>query len=227
MNFVKKCLVAVAMLCIHFTAFSQDSLVNKPDSLSLEKASLGKQTNNINPGACNFKTQLAPKTYLILLSSDIKQEFTKPFHTNKKEWAHFGVFAGGIALLFVADKPIQKAALKLRNRNTAINGVSHYITNFGGIYEGYTLAGLAGYGLVFKNKKMVTTTLLATQAYITGAAAVTVVKFLTGETRPSYYGPGEVASPRFLGLFQKAGNIQMKKALVALFLQDTLPLLLP
>ena len=41
--------------------------------------------------------------------------------------------------------------------------------------------------IIFKNEKMKTTTLLATQAYITAGAVESVTKFLTGRTRPSYY----------------------------------------
>lgn len=203
MNFGKKWLVIVSMLCTSLSAFSQDTLVNKLDSLGLKKDSAGSQVNNINPSAYNKKTELSPKTYFILLGSSLKQEFTQPFHMKGKDWKNFGIFAAGTGALFLVDKPIQQAALKLRNRNTSINDLSHYVTNFGGIYEGFTLAGLASYGLIFKRKKVVTTTLLATQAYITGAAVETVLKYLAGETRPNYYGPDQVASPRFLGPFSK------------------------
>jgi membrane-associated phospholipid phosphatase len=48
-------------------------------------------------------------------------------------------------------------------------------------------ATLGTYGLVFKKDKEKTTTLLATQAYITGAAIETMVKYLTSRQRPSYY----------------------------------------
>jgi hypothetical protein len=203
MNFGKKWILILSILCANFTAFSQDSLVNKVDSLELKKDSSGNPINNTNPSAYNNKTQLTPKSYLVLLGSSIKQEFTKPFHMNGKDWKNFGIFAAGTGALFLVDKPIQQAALKLRNRNTSVNDLSHYVTNFGGLYEGYTLAALASYGLIFKKKKTVTTTLLATQAYITGAAIQTVLKYLTGETRPSYYGPDQLATPRFLGPFSK------------------------
>lgn len=203
MNFGKKWVLILSILCANFTAFSQDTLVNKLDSLGLKKDSSGSQINNTNPSAYNQRTQLTPKTYFVLLGSSIKQEFTKPFHMNGKDWKNFGIFAAGTGALFLADQPIQRAALKLRNRNTSVNNISHYVTNFGGLYEGYTLAALASYGLIFKKKKTVTTTLLATQAYITGAALQTVLKYITGETRPSYYGPDQVAKPRFLGPFTK------------------------
>jgi hypothetical protein len=203
MNCGKKYLLILSFFCLNLSAFSQDTLVNKLDSLGLKKDTSGKQINNTNPAAYNKKTQLSPKTYFILLGSDLKQEFTKPFHMKGKDWRNFGIFAAGTGVLFLVDKPIQQAALKLRQRNTSVNDISHYVTNFGGLYEGYTLAALAGYGLIFKKKKTVTTTLLATQAYITGAAVQTVLKYLTGETRPSYYGPDQVATPKFLGPFSK------------------------
>lgn len=202
MNFVRKWLF-IFMMCTPFAGFSQDTLINKLDSLSRKKDSAGQQLNNINPSAYNQKTELDFKSYFILLGSNLKQEFTKPFHMTKKDWRNFGIFTAGAAGLFLVDKPIQKAALKFRNRNTVVNDISKYVTNFGGLYEGYTLAGLAAYGLIFKNKKIVTTTLLATQSYITAAALESVLKFLSGETRPSYYGPDQVASPRFLGPFSK------------------------
>lgn len=202
MNFVRKWLF-IFMMCTPFAGFAQDTLINKLDSLSRKKDSAGQQLNNINPSAYNQKTELDFKSYFILLGSNLKQEFTKPFHMTKKDWRNFGIFTAGAAGLFLVDKPIQKAALKFRNRNTVVNDISKYVTNFGGLYEGYTLAGLAAYGLIFKNKKIVTTTLLATQSYITAAALESVLKFLSGETRPSYYGPDQVASPRFLGPFSK------------------------
>jgi len=202
MSFAKKWLF-ILMLSLPYAGIAQDTLVNKLDSLTRKKDSAGQQINNINPKAYNARTDLDLKSYFVLLGSSLKQEFTKPFHMSKKDWKNFGLFTGGVAVVYFADKPIQKAALKLRNRNTGINNISKYVTNFGGLYEGYTLAGLAAYGLVFKDKKVLTTTLLATQSYITAAALETVIKFLAGETRPSYYGPDQVASPRFLGPFSK------------------------
>lgn len=202
-----KCLMKRWLLVLWFSipiaGFAQkDTLINKLDSLSRKKDSVG-QVNDINREAYTPTTQLNFNTYFILLGSNLKQEFTKPFHMTKKDWGNFGKFAAVTVALGFADEPIQKAALKLRNRNTAINDVSKYVTNFGGLYEGYTLAGLGAYGFLFKNEKMKTTTLLATQAYITGAALESVLKFVSGRTRPSFYDPGEEAEPRFLGPFSK------------------------
>jgi membrane-associated phospholipid phosphatase len=108
-----------------------------------------------------------------------------------------------VALSF-ADKPIQKFALRIRNNSASLRNVSKYVTNFGGPYEVYTLAGLGAFGFIFKNEKMKTTTLLASQSYITGALVESVIKFATGRQRPYITDSTIVqASPTFHGPFYK------------------------
>ncbi|MEO8404836.1 MAG: phosphatase PAP2 family protein, partial [Chitinophagaceae bacterium] len=124
-----------------------------------------------------------------------------------KDWGRFGIFAGGTALLTMADEPIQKFALRLRNKNAGLRHVSSYVTNFGGLYEAYVLVGLGTYGFVFKNEKMRTTTLLATQSYITSAAMAYLIKFIAGRQRPSFYSKDHVeAEPTFHGPFFSGGR---------------------
>ena len=194
-----------------------DTLINKLDSLSQKTDSAGGQVNNIAAGAYNEETKITFNSYFILLGSDLKQSFTKPFHMSKKDWGNFGKFTLATVALSFADEPIQREALKLRNKNTALNNVSKYVTNFGGNYEGYTLAALGAYGFIFKNEKMKTTVLLATQAYITGSAVETVTKFLSGRTRPSYYPSGTEPEPRFLGPFSKTAVTSSGKKLYSSF----------
>jgi membrane-associated phospholipid phosphatase len=204
MNFIRKYFLIIVFSFPVIANAQKDTLINKLDSLQRKKDTAG-QVNIINPDAYTETTNLTLKSYFVLLGSSLKQEFTKPFHMTKKDWGNFGKFAAVTVALSFADRPIQKEALKLRNRNTAVNDISKYVTNFGGVYEGYTLAALGAYGFVFKNQKMKTTTLLATQSYITAAALESVLKFVSGRTRPSFYGPNEVARPRFLGPFSKTG----------------------
>lgn len=205
MSFVRRWLVIILLSSPSLVFAQRDTLVHKLDSLVKKKDSVG-QVNNINPRAYTENTNLTFNTYFILLGSSLKQEFTKPFHMTKKDWGNFGKFAAVTVALSFADEPIQQSALKLRERNTGINSVSKYVTNFGGLYEGYTLAALGAYGFIFKNQKLKTTTLLATQAYITGGALGTVLKFVSGRTRPSFYEPGVEAEPRFLGPFSKTSK---------------------
>ena len=193
--------------CIFVSVFSfaqkPDTLIKKLDSLS-KKTEEGKQINNTVPSAYNETTKFTFSSYFILLGSDLKQAFTKPFHMHGRDWRAFGEFAlvgGGLAL---ADKPVQKFALNLRNHNPSLQNVSKYVTNFGGTYEAYILGGLGAYGFVFNNDKMQTTTLLATQAYITGGAIESVLKFLTGRQRPYFTDSTRVqAAPTFHGPLYK------------------------
>src|ERR1035437_4785795 len=201
-------LLLMAILFIPIAGFSQqkDTLIKKLDSLSKKTDSAGKQVNNTNPAAYNENTKITPKSYFVLLVSDLKQEFTKPFHMTKKDWLNFAKFAVIEVGLGFADEPIQQAAIRLDNNNPGVKNTGNYITRFGGVYEGYTLAAIATYGMVFKKKKMVTTTLLATQAYITGGALENVMKFLGGRTRPSNYDQGKEPELDFRGPFSTSGS---------------------
>lgn len=145
-------------------------------------------------------------SYFILLGQNFKQELTKPFHLKKKDWGNLGKYATLTFALSFADEPIQQAALRFRNRNTSLNTISKGLSDFGGIYEVFTIAGIGAYGLISKNNRLANTALLSSQAYITSGVIATVLKFLSGRTRPSYYPPGVEAEPRFLGPFHKSLN---------------------
>ena len=212
-------LLLLLFLSMPAAGFSQrtDTLINKLDSLNKKTDSAGGQINNIAPAAYNENTKITFNTYFILLGSDLKQTFTKPFHMSKKDWGNLGKFTLATVALSFADEPIQRGALKLRNKNTGLNNVSKFITNFGGNYEGYTLAALGAYGFIFKNEKIKTTVLLATQAYIVGGAVESVSKFLSGRTRPSYYAAGTEPEPKFLGPFSKTAITSSGKKLYSSF----------
>jgi hypothetical protein len=173
------------------SAQQKDSLVKKLDSLDKKKDSVGgKQKNNTNPAFYNENTKITAHVYIVLVTDDIKQQVTSPFRATNSDWLKigaFGVLTTGTILF--ADKPVNRLAIRIRNDNKSVVSASTYVTNFGGLYEAYTLAALGAYGLVFKKEKEKTTTLLATQAYITAAAIETAVKYLTGRQRPSYYDP--------------------------------------
>jgi membrane-associated phospholipid phosphatase len=80
------------------------------------------------------------------------------------------------------------------------------------LYEAYVLVGLGSYGFVFKNKKMQTTTLLATQSYITSAALAAVIKTISGRQRPVAFDPSHLeAEPTFHGPFFRSRNAAGKR----------------
>src|SRR5450432_4113026 len=106
-------LLLVLFLSIPIAGFSQqkDTLVNKLDSLNNKTDSAGKQVNNISPQAYNESTKLTFNSYWILLGSDLKQEFTRPFHMKGKDWRRLGEFAVVTGALAFADEPVQKGVL--------------------------------------------------------------------------------------------------------------------
>ena len=199
----------ICILLLNINAFAQqpikaDTLIKKLDSLARKTDSTGMQVNNINKEAYNEITKLNARTYFLLLGSSIKQEFTKPFHMKKRDFVRFGKFALVTVALSFADEPIQRNTLDLRNRSNAVRTVGKYITNFGGLYEAVTLAAFGTYGIIAKSEKVKTTTLLATQAVITSFLVESVIKTITGRTRPNYYSSNVEAEPTFKGPF---GNL--------------------
>src|SRR5205085_190513 len=103
-------LIVTAMLFISSTGFAQktDTLINKLDSLKRKTDSVGKQVNNTNPASYNETTQITFKNYFVLLGSDLKQEFTKPFHMVRRDWGNVGKFAAVFTAVAFADEPVQK-----------------------------------------------------------------------------------------------------------------------
>jgi len=202
--------ILIIFILFPFFVLSQkpDTLIKKLDSLNKKTDSAGGQINNINTVAYNETTRITFSSYFILLGSDLKQEITAPFHFTRKDWGTVAKFALVEGALFLVDESVQQQALHLREVNPGVKDVSKYVTRFGGSYEAYILAALGGYGFIFKNEKIKTTTLLATQAYITGAAMESLLKFLTGRQRPYYYDPRSVeAEPKFHGPFSNGKDI--------------------
>ena len=165
-----------------------------------------KYTSQIDSIPFQYYPLLNFNSYFILLRQNAKQEFTKSFHLKKKDWCNLGKYAAVTFALSFADEPVQQASLRLRNRNTGLNNISKDVTNFGGIYEVFTVAGIGAYGFISKNNRLANTALLSSQAYITSGVVTTILKFLSGRTRPSYYPAGVEAEPRFLGPFHKSLN---------------------
>ena len=180
-------LMLVPVLCL---SQQTDTLIKKLDSASKVQSDTSKNGHNdVKQENYNEVTKMTAHTYFVLLESDIKQQITAPFHIKQKDYpkiAAFGIITGG---LIWADESINHYAVNLRNNNSSVVGVSKYVTRFGGQYEVATLLALGTYGFLFQNEKIKTTTLLATQAYISSAIIFESMKFLSGRQRPNYYDP--------------------------------------
>lgn len=196
----------------------QDSLIKKLDSLE-KKTDTVPQLNDIEPAAYNERTNITFKNYFVLLKSDFKQQLSSPFRINSHNWkkvATVGTILGGLMLV---DKPVQRQAISWRRDNPILTHTSKYITNTGGTYEAIALAAIGTYGYALKKEKMKTTTLLASQAYITGGVLNTVIKSLVGRHRPSVFNTDSVDSSPFIfkGPLSNAGKDASGKRLAASF----------
>lgn len=168
----------------------KDTLIKKLDSLNQQSPDLKRRNrDSIRREFYNQKTKITFPVYWTLMASDLKQQVTSPFHAKPRDWARTAGVVAITAGVLLLDKPISREAVEWREKSASMVGTSKWITRFGGPYEAYTLMALGTYGFVFKNEKIRTTTLLATQAYITSAVIFEAAKFLSGRQRPYYYDP--------------------------------------
>jgi membrane-associated phospholipid phosphatase len=202
---IKNGLLALVIMILPILSIGQktDSLINKLDSLKEQTDTTGQQ-NKIEPEFYTERTAITPKVFGILLLDDFKQQALSPLHVKAKSWLKGAALGGIIFGMTYLDKPIQQAAVKLRNRNPNMEDVSRTITNIGGVYEVGTFVGIAAYGYIFKNDKIKATTALATQAFITSTFWSTLFKTLSGRTRPANFDPeSPLNETRFHGPFYK------------------------
>jgi membrane-associated phospholipid phosphatase len=179
------------LMLLPFTALAQnDTLPKKLDSLNQLPPELKRgNKDSIRREFYNQKTKITFPAYFILLGSDIKQQVTAPFHAKPRDWFRTAAVVGITAGVLLLDKPISRTAVTWRKESPPLVNTSKYVTRFGGPYEVYTLAAFGTYGFLFKNEKMKTTTLLATQAYLSSAVIFEALKFLSGRQRPYTYNP--------------------------------------
>ena len=142
--------------------------------------------------------------YFNLLLGNLTESFTKPFHATKKDWGNFGKFTLLAVGVSFADKPIQKEGFNFSERSTTFNKISGTLSDITGTRGSIIgLVATASLGLIIKDRKLVNTTLLASQASITGSAITTSLKYLSGRRRPYSYLPTEEARPTFEGPFSR------------------------
>ncbi len=179
-------------------SFSMPVFAQKADTLGKKLDSMQKKEDkhelvaDVNKDEYTSKTNINFNGYFVLLGTDLLQEVESPFHASKKTWITVGGFVAAEGVLFfVGDRPIQQFATKFMKENPGLRNTSQYITDFGASYEIYVLAAFGAYGLIFKSDKVKTTTLLATQAYVTAGAMSYAVKFLTSRQRPNALNPND------------------------------------
>jgi membrane-associated phospholipid phosphatase len=142
------------------------------------------------PSASFYKTDSvfsfqSDKGYIPSLLKNFGEQVTAPFNFTKRQWLITGAAIGISATLIHFDNDIDKWATVQKQQHSWVNKSSPVITQFGSIYGISAVAATGLFSAVLKNQKGVQTSLLASQAWITSAAWVQLIKHLTGREDPS------------------------------------------
>ena len=199
MPVIKSLLLIIILLPL--TVCSQtiiaDTSLLKNDSSQKEYT----QTNTNDPIDYNI-ARLGIRNYYILGKDNLKRQALFPFYLRGNDWLKLGAYTVVSTVIAFANQPIKTYAVNLQLNNPGIASVSKYVTRFGDPYIKYILgAGLAA-GLLSKDRKLETTTLLASQAYFISNILGGAIKILTGVQAPFYTDPyTHQIEPAFRGPF--------------------------
>ena len=125
------------------------------------------------------------KGYVPSLLANFAEQASAPFRFRARQWLVTGASIGLTAALLHFDNDIDVWARVQKQKYEWVDKSSPVITNFGSVYGYSTVAVVGLVSAVFKNKKGVETSLLASQALITSGAWVQLIKHLTGREDPS------------------------------------------
>lgn len=156
------------------------------DSVSSAQNKVNYQKSSVNfyktDSIFSFRSQ---KGYIPSLFSNFERQVTAPFKFTARDWIITGAAVGLTATLLHFDNDIDKFARVQKQEHGWVNKSSPVITQFGTSYGTVTVASIGLLSAVFKKQKGVQTSLLATQALITSAAWVQLIKHFTGREDPS------------------------------------------
>jgi membrane-associated phospholipid phosphatase len=182
---------AILFSC-NVSAYTQ--IIQSTDSINIIGISSSKANQNKisyqKPSASFYKTDSifsfqSPKGYVPSLLSNFGEEITAPLRFNKKDWIITGAAVGMTIALIHFDNDIDKWATVQKQKHVWVNKSSPVITQFGSTYGISSVAVIGLISAAFKNQKGVQTSLLATQAWITSAVWVQLIKHFTGREDPS------------------------------------------
>jgi membrane-associated phospholipid phosphatase len=183
--------VAILFSC-NVSAYTQ--IIQSTDSINIIGASSSNANQNKisyqKPSAGFYKTDSifsfqSPKGYVPSVLSNFGEQVTAPLRFNKKEWIITGATVVMTIALIHFDNDIDKWATVQKQKHVWVNKSSPVITQFGSTYGISSVAVIGLISAAFKNQKGVQTSLLATQAWITSAVWVQLIKHFTGREDPS------------------------------------------
>lgn len=181
-----------SILMVQSVIFFSCSIHAYPQNLqNIDSVNTAQNKVNYQKSSANFyKTDSifsfrSQKGYIPSLFSNFERQVTAPFKFTARDWIITGAAVGLTATLLHFDNDIDKWARVQKQEHGWVNKSSPVITQFGTTYGTVTVASIGLLSAVFKKQKGVQTSLLATQALITSAAWVQLIKHFTGREDPS------------------------------------------
>ncbi|PZP39898.1 MAG: hypothetical protein DI598_19620 [Pseudopedobacter saltans] len=109
--------------------------------------------------------------------------WSSPLRWKKKDWITAGAVAGATALLFIADKPVNK--FWKRQRNGPMKSIEDFGYHYGKPYAAIiSMGGFYTVGLLFKSDWAKETAMILGSSYLSSGALQTIIKNGAGRARP-------------------------------------------
>jgi membrane-associated phospholipid phosphatase len=187
-------LIAQGAILFSCNVSAYNQIIEPKDSIDVIDTSFSKANQNKvisqKPTASFYKTDSissfqSPKGYVPSLLSNFGEQITAPLRFNKKDWIITGAAVGMTIALIHFDNDIDKWATVQKQKHVWVNKSSPVIIQFGSTYGISSVAVIGLISAAFKNQKGAQTSLLATQAWITSAVWVQLIKHFTGREDPS------------------------------------------
>ena len=189
--------------------FSQSTMADT-SLLKIDSSKMAYDEKSIYFPVVLENARLGIANYYLLGKVNFKRQALFPFYLRSKDWLMLGAYTVVSGAIAFANQPIKTFAVNLKHKNPGIATVSKYVTRFGDSYIKYILGAGVAAGLLSKNPKLETTTLLASQSYFIANLLGGVVKILTGVQAPFYTDPfTNKIEPAFRGpfyVFKKTPN---------------------
>ena len=138
------------------------------------------------------------KYYFKKYWTDAKTIAVSPIKWDQRDWTKFGVFVAAEGGLIFADQSVKDFFQSHRTKNETYIS-RNYLEHFGAEHSFIVMSGILAYGVLAKDKKYVSTALLALESFALASMVTRIPKTLVGRERPdnwegngpfSFKGPG-------------------------------------
>ncbi|HAQ19864.1 MAG TPA: hypothetical protein DCR40_11610 [Prolixibacteraceae bacterium] len=137
------------------------------------------------------------KYYFKKYWNDTKAVVISPASWDQNDWIKLGVLVTGTAGLSLADQSVNDYFQN--NRTAGLDRVSkNFLEPFGGNYSLLLMSVFMAHGLIAKNQKSVSTSLLCLESFALASLFTRIPKILVGRERPNNpegYGPYTIKGP--------------------------------